>query len=91
MLHLEAILRSCVCVKGDGVPPSEARGFCDWLNSADAPALGDGSPAAEQPGALKYSVLAAGDKSYINFCACGRMLDARFEALGAQRCGTSSA
>ncbi|KAK9785250.1 hypothetical protein WJX73_004727 [Symbiochloris irregularis] len=70
---------------GDGVPPSEARAFCDWLNSSNAPSLSDDSSTSERTGPLNFSVLAAGDKSYINFCACGRMLDAKFEALGAQR------
>ena len=26
-------------IQGDGVPPSEAREFCDWLSDASAPKL----------------------------------------------------
>ena len=37
--------------QGDGVPPSEAREFCDWLGGASAPRL---------PG-LAFSVCALGD------------------------------
>ena len=46
-----ALLPSC-WLQGDGVPPTEAREFCDWLVSAAAPRL-DGLP---------FSVCALGDK-----------------------------
>ena len=54
-------------MQGEGVPPSEARGCCEWLQSAEAPEL-----------KLPYSVLAAGDRTYVHFCACGKALDARW-------------
>eukprot|EP00887_Chlorella_sp_A99_P003434 scaffold7.g3434.t1 len=66
-----------VCsTQGDGVPPTEAREFCDWLGSGAAPAL-DGLP---------FAVCALGDRSYQHFARCGRNLDARLEALGGSRC-----
>lgn len=40
-----------VALQGDGVPPSEARGFCDWLESSAAPVLPT----------ISYSVCALGD------------------------------
>ena len=48
------------------MPPSEARACCDWLQSSEAPSL-----------KVPFSVLAAGDRTYVNFCACGKALDAR--------------
>ncbi len=39
-------------LQGDGVPPTEAREFCDWLGSSAAPRLGG----------LPFSVCALGDK-----------------------------
>ena len=52
--------------QGEGVPPSEARACCEWLQSSSAPALH-----------IPFSVLAAGDRTYVHFCACGKALDAR--------------
>lgn len=71
----QALLLVC-STQGDGVPPTEARPFCDWLGGSGAPQLG---------GALHFSVCALGDTSYQHFCRCGRSLDARLEALGAAR------
>jgi sulfite reductase (NADPH) flavoprotein alpha-component len=48
----QALLVVC-STQGDGVPPTEARDFCDWLASGDAPALG---------GAVRFSVCALGDR-----------------------------
>lgn len=45
---LHAILQ----LQGDGVPPTEAREFCDWLSSSGAPRLSG----------LPFSVCALGDK-----------------------------
>ena len=50
----QALLVVC-STQGDGVPPAEARDFCEWLHSA-APAAG--GPLA----GLAYSVCALGDK-----------------------------
>jgi sulfite reductase (NADPH) flavoprotein alpha-component len=52
----QALLIVC-STQGDGVPPGEARDFCDWLHS---PAAAAGGPGAL--GALRYSVCALGDR-----------------------------
>jgi sulfite reductase alpha subunit-like flavoprotein len=70
----QAILVAC-STQGDGGPPAEARSFCGWLSGAGAPRL-DG---------VAFSVCAMGDRSYAHFCRCGRGLDARLEAMGANR------
>eukprot|EP00884_Botryococcus_braunii_P020407 jgi/Botrbrau1/704/Bobra.160_2s0027.1 len=75
-LEKEQVVLVVCSTQGDGVPPSEARDFCDWLCGSTAPQLPD----------LVYSVCALGDRSYVHFCACGKMLDERFDALGAKRC-----
>ncbi len=48
----QALLVVC-STQGDGVPPTEAREFCDWLSSGAAPQLGV---------AVHYSVCALGDR-----------------------------
>lgn len=68
----QAVLMVC-STQGDGVPPTEARDFCEWLMERKA---GDLSH-------LKYSVCALGDRSYEHFCRCGKLLDAAFSAQGA--------
>lgn len=70
----QAVLVVC-STQGDGVPPTEARDFCDWLGSSAAPHLPNSS----------YAVCALGDRSYEHFCACGKQLDRSFQALGAKR------
>lgn len=45
-------------LQGDGVPPTEARDFCEWLFTGKAQPLGH----------LQYSVCALGDNSYTHFC-----------------------
>ncbi|KAB7784209.1 Sulfite reductase [NADPH] flavoprotein alpha-component [Methylorubrum populi] len=60
---------------GEGEPPARAvRAYGELMGDA-APRL-DG---------VQFGVLALGDTSYAEFCAIGKALDARFEALGAQR------
>lgn len=60
---------------GDGEPPYNARDFHEALHKDDMAQLG----------ALKYAVLALGDRSYPHFCQCGKDFDARLAALGATR------
>lgn len=60
---------------GDGEPPQRAAPFYRSLMSDSAPRL-EG---------VKFAVLALGDSSYAQFCETGKLVDARFEALGALR------
>lgn len=60
---------------GEGDPPSRAVEKYNELMQADFGRL-DG---------IEYSVLALGDSAYVEFCAVGKAIDARLEALGARR------
>ena len=60
---------------GEGDPPARA-------SRAYAELMAEGAPRLD--GAL-FSVLALGDTAYAEFCAMGKALDARLEALGATR------
>ncbi|NBC87950.1 MAG: assimilatory sulfite reductase (NADPH) flavoprotein subunit [Alphaproteobacteria bacterium] len=60
---------------GEGDPPEGAAGFFEFLAGRKAPKL-DG---------VKFAVLGLGDTSYVHFCEAAKVLDHRFEALGAQR------
>ena len=60
---------------GEGDPPARAI-------RAYAELMGEGAPRLD---GVKFGVLALGDTAYAEFCAMGKALDARFEALGAKR------
>lgn len=60
---------------GEGDPPQRAASFYKAL-------MADGSPRLE---GVRFAVLALGDTAYMNFCATGRTIDERLEALGAKR------
>lgn len=60
---------------GDGDMPDNAQAFWDWLQTDTAKVLSH----------VSFSVLALGDTNYGNFCAAGKKIDARLEALGAKR------
>ncbi|RYF97790.1 MAG: sulfite reductase subunit alpha, partial [Caulobacteraceae bacterium] len=60
---------------GEGEPPARATRAYNEL-------MGDGAPRLD---GVNFGVLALGDTSYVEFCAFGKALDARFEALGGKR------
>lgn len=60
---------------GEGEPPGRAIHAYNDLMSDKAPRL-EGT---------QFGVLALGDTAYVEFCAIGKALDARLEALGAKR------
>jgi sulfite reductase (NADPH) flavoprotein alpha-component len=66
----QALLVAC-STQGEGVPPTDARAFCQWLQSEDAPSVKN----------LRFSVCALGDTSYTHFAQCGKDVDARLEHL----------
>lgn len=71
----EHYLAIVISTQGDGDPPDDARALVEFLDSKRAPKLPQ----------LRFSVLGLGDSSYPQFCAIGQRIDARLEALGAQR------
>ena len=71
----EHYLAIVISTQGDGDPPDDARALVEFLDGKRAPKLP----------ALRFSVLGLGDSSYPQFCAIGQRIDARLEALGAQR------
>ncbi len=71
----ETLLYVVISTQGDGDPPDDARGFLEFVEGRRAPALKK----------LKFAVLALGDSSYPQFCAIGRRIDQRLQALGGER------
>ncbi|MBK6436268.1 MAG: assimilatory sulfite reductase (NADPH) flavoprotein subunit [Rhodanobacteraceae bacterium] len=71
----ERVLFVVISTQGEGEPPDDARGFVEFVSGRRAPKLDR----------LQFAVLGLGDSSYPQFNAMGRLLDARFEALGAKR------
>lgn len=71
----ETLLYVVVSTQGDGDPPDDARAFLEFVEGRRAPALKK----------LKFAVLALGDSSYPQFCAVGRRIDQRLQALGGER------
>ncbi|WP_426315357.1 diflavin oxidoreductase [Methylobacterium fujisawaense] len=60
---------------GEGEPPARAvRAYGELM--------GEGAPRLD---GVEFAVLALGDTSYAEFCAIGKALDERFEALGGRR------
>ncbi|WP_133500268.1 assimilatory sulfite reductase (NADPH) flavoprotein subunit [Cognatilysobacter terrigena] len=74
-LKSETLLIVVISTQGDGDPPDDSRAFVEHVLGPRAPRLDN----------LRFGVLGLGDSSYPQFCAIGRRLDERFEALGAQR------
>ena len=71
----ERFLAIVISTQGDGDPPDDARALVEFIEGKRAPQLPQ----------LRFTVLGLGDTSYPQFCVIGQRLDARFEALGAQR------
>jgi sulfite reductase (NADPH) flavoprotein alpha-component len=61
---------------GEGDPPGRAADFYNAL-------MGEGAPRLDK--SLRFAVLSLGDTAYAQFCATGKAIDARLEALGATR------
>ncbi len=77
MEQLAAMERVIVAVStyGEGEMPDNAQLFWDELSSTSAPRLEN----------MKFAVLALGDTGYDEFCQAGKLIDMRFEQLGAKR------
>ena len=66
-----------VATYGEGDPTDNAMDFAKWLRTA--------SPKDSGIEGLKFAVFGLGNSQYEHFNAMGRLVDARLEALGAER------
>ena len=75
--NLPEARRVCIVTStyGDGEMPDNAQEFWKGLQNGSSPRL-DG---------LEYSVLALGDRTYVQFCEAGTLFDKRMEELGGKR------
>ena len=73
----------CVATYGEGEPTDNAVAFWDFLKD-DGVTFSNGESKLEN---LKYVVFGLGNRTYEQFCAMGKMVDERLEALGAKRIG----
>ena len=71
----ESFVSLVISTHGEGDPPDDAELFHEFLMSDKAPKLDD----------LKFTVLALGDSSYVNYCQTGRELDSRLKEMGAEQ------
>lgn len=69
-----APILAIVSTWGDGAPPPKCEAFFEALESYSGSLSG-----------MQFGVLALGDTEYPLFCECGKLLDAKLEALGAER------
>jgi sulfite reductase (NADPH) flavoprotein alpha-component len=74
-LKNEKFLLCVVATYGEGEPPAAAEELHKFIFSSRAPKLPD----------LQFSVLALGDKSYVQYCQTGKDFDQQLEKLGAKR------
>ncbi|CAF1062426.1 unnamed protein product [Didymodactylos carnosus] len=75
-LEEEPVIVIITSSTGDGEPPSNASKFWRKIRREKNP---------KYLSHMKYTVLGLGDTNYSNFCNCGKVLDRRFEELGATR------
>ncbi len=74
-LKKEKLVAIITSTQGEGDPPLSAEEFYAYIHSPKVGKLSD----------LNYAVLALGDKSYVNFCKTGRVIDEQLAKLGANR------